>query len=102
MTYFFLADLGITLPSQTVLFYDSRSSLAIAKNLVFHERTKHIDMDCHFVHECIKARVLKALYVSTHDQQTNFFTKLLAPKTFTMFNSKLGIHSIYDLAYEGC
>ena len=44
-----LEDMGVTRSSPTVIHYDNRSAIQIAHNVVFHERTKHIEIDCHLV-----------------------------------------------------
>jgi hypothetical protein len=44
-----LQDLGVSTSSATHIYCDNRSAIQIARNDVFHERTKHIEIDCHLV-----------------------------------------------------
>ena len=48
-----LLSLGVQHPKSIPLFYDSQSVLHLAQNTLFHERTKHIEEDCHFVRDAI-------------------------------------------------
>lgn len=53
--------------SSTPVYCDSQSAIQIAHNDVFHERTKHIEIDCHFVRHHIRDHTLLLVHVNTKD-----------------------------------
>jgi hypothetical protein len=93
---YLLRDLHVQCTKLPVLFCDNQSALHIAANPVFHERTKHLDIDCHIVREKLHAGILKLLPVSSQDQLADFFTKPLLPQPFATLLSKLGLIDIYQ------
>ncbi|XP_019171516.1 PREDICTED: uncharacterized protein LOC109167067 [Ipomoea nil] len=85
-----LQDMQVTTTEPIIIFCDSKSAMAIAENHVFHERTKHIEIDCHVVRERIVQGLIKLLSVSSANQIADGFTKPLASSLFHTFVSKLG------------
>ena len=72
-----LKDLGVSTSSASPLYCDNQSAIHIAHNDVFHERTKHIKINCHFIHYHLVHGALKLISVSSKDQLADIFTKSL-------------------------
>ena len=59
------------------LVCDNQAALHIASNLVFHERTKHFEIDCHFIREKLVEGVIVTEFVNSNDQLADVFIKSL-------------------------
>ena len=70
-----LEDLGVSTSSAIPLYCDNQSAIYIAHNDAFHERTKHIEIDCHFIRYHLVHGALKLISVSSKDQLADIFTK---------------------------
>jgi hypothetical protein len=88
-------DLHVTTIKPPVLYCDNHSAIHIAANPVFHERTKHLEIDCHLVREKLHSGLMKLLPVPSKHQLADFFTKALLPQPFHLLLSKLGLLDIY-------
>ena len=63
---------------------------------MFHERTKHIEMDFHVVRDKVQEGIIHLLPVSSKEQVANILTKPLHPGPFNNLQSKLGMIDIYS------
>ncbi|GAA0150971.1 transmembrane signal receptor [Lithospermum erythrorhizon] len=90
-----LESIGVHHNKSMTLFCDSQSTLHIAQNLVFHERTKHIEVDCHYVRDAIQDGLIVTAHVSTKEQLTDIFTKALGKRKFLYLLCKLGISNLH-------
>ena len=88
-----LADMGAPQTTSTPIHYDNRSAIHIAHNDVFHERTKHIEIDCHFIRHHLQQSALHLLSVSSEDQLADVFTKSHPPGRLRDLVSKLKMAS---------
>lgn len=86
-----LSELGIPHKDPVTLHCDNQSALQIAKNPVFHERTKHIEVDCHFTRDKVLEGLLNLAYIPTHLQLADVLTKVLPSPQHKQILSKLGM-----------
>jgi hypothetical protein len=91
--HWLLADMGASQTTSTPIHCDNRSAIHIAHNDVFHERTKHIEIDCHFIRHHLQQSALHLLSVSSEDQLADVFTKSHPPGRLRDLVSKLKMAS---------
>ncbi|GKV11891.1 hypothetical protein SLEP1_g23109 [Rubroshorea leprosula] len=70
-----LEDMGVPQPPTTNLYCDNQSVMQIAHNNVFHERTKHIEVDCHFVHHYVAQGTIHLVFIGSAGHVADLFTK---------------------------
>ncbi|KAG7568260.1 Retrotransposon gag domain [Arabidopsis thaliana x Arabidopsis arenosa] len=91
-----LEDLHVPLADTIVLYCDNEAALHIAKNSVYHERTKHFQRDIHVVRERVAMGFLKTLHINTEHQLADVLTKPLTALQFNYLLSKMGLHHLYS------
>ncbi|CAL1409881.1 unnamed protein product [Linum trigynum] len=96
-----LAEMGINIPLPIDVYCDNRSAIHIAENPVFHERTKHIEIDCHVTRERLSSGMIKLQHVRTDDQLADLFTKGLTRYRLSYLLDKLGVFDMYSPTYGG-
>ena len=76
-----VGSLGLNLP-KPIIYYDSQSALSLTKNLVYHKRTKHIDVRLNFIRDEIEEKLFSIEKVATKDNPANVLTKPITTKKF--------------------
>lgn len=74
-----------------IIWCDNIGTTCLAMNPVFHSRTKHIEIDLHFIRDKILLQDFEVGYVPTHDQIANLFTKPLSYSRFHWLRIKLNV-----------
>ncbi|KAL6128852.1 hypothetical protein ACLB2K_072205 [Fragaria x ananassa] len=93
-----LRDLGIEHAALILLHCNNQAVMHIAANPIFHERTKHIEVDCHFIRNQVRSKLIETVNTRSCDQLADVFTKVLASAQFESLLSKLGSINSLDPA----
>ena len=92
---YLLKDMQVRNDREALLFCDSQAVLYVGSNLVFHERTKHIEIDYHVVSDKVLAKVIKLIHGRTQCQLADLLTKALSFNQFLELISKMGLINIH-------
>ena len=76
------------------IYEDNQGAIELAKNAKYHNRTKHINISHHFVHERIDSNEIQVIYCPTGDMNGDIMTKGLAKHSFEKLRNLLGVHDI--------
>jgi len=89
--HWLLVDMRVSFSHPTVICCENESSIQIAHNSVFHERTKHIEINCHLARHHLKYGTITLPFVSTFLQIADFFTKSRSISRFHLLVGKLSM-----------
>jgi len=88
-------DLHTNISGSFVVYCDNKSVICIAKNPTFYERTKHIEIDCHFVQTKLQEGLIHLILVSSSNKVVDMLIKPLHPRLFRDNLSKLNMKDIH-------
>ncbi|KAI5328239.1 hypothetical protein L3X38_027636 [Prunus dulcis] len=94
---FVLEDFGEEQATATTLLCDNTSAIAMSKNPVFHQRSKHIRRKFHFIRDAIQDGEIDLVYYKGEEQIADIFTKALSKDRFSYLRSLLGVKSASTL-----
>ena len=90
-----LEELRLSERDKITLYCDNKAAISIAQNPVQHDRTKHIEIDRHFIKEKLTDGVLSLVHVTSTEQLADVFTKGLNNKIYHNLICKLGMCDIF-------
>ena len=75
----------------TVIYYDIQSCIKLFENLVFHDRSKHIDIRYHHLRDCVLRQIMLLDYIPTEEQDVDILTKALPRCKFEFHRDKIEV-----------
>ncbi len=92
-----LDELGVKHPIAACLWCDNLEAKYLSANPIFHARTKHIEIDFHFVREQVSRKLLDIWFINTNDQLADGFTKALPVRQLNEFRRNLNLVPVLGL-----
>ena len=92
-----IGDLLGTKEASVKLLMDNKSAIALSKNPVHHDRSKHIDTKFHFIRECIEEGKVEVYHIGMADQLADIFTKALGRARFLELRRALGVDKVHQV-----
>ena len=96
-----LSELGIKSPRAGKIWCDNLGAKYLSANPVFHARTKHIEVDYHFVRERVSQKLLEIDFVSSGDQVADGFTKPLSTNLLEKLKANLNLTEKFKANLKG-
>ena len=93
-----LTELGFSVTNSPYLFCDNKSAIMLSSDSVLHERTKHIEVDIHFIRKKVRSGFITPSFVSSSAQTADMFTKSIGPSLLKSSLVKLGLVDIFASA----
>ena len=90
-----LSELGFPVVGSSTLFCDNTSAIMLSFDSVLHERTKHVEVDIHFIREKVQSGIIVPSFVSSSNQTADIFTKSVGPTLLQSSIGKLGLINIF-------
>src|SRR5579864_7908671 len=87
----FLREIGYNIDDQNIMYCDNQSAISLAHNSEHHARTKHIDIQYHFVRNCVEDGTLHLEYCPTEDMVADGLTKALGPERLRKLARMMGM-----------
>ena len=90
-----LTELKLFKCKPLMLYCDNKAAIDVANNPVHHDRTKHVEIDRHFIKEKLDGGIICLPNVKSASQVADILTKGLPEKLFSVFCSKMGLYNVY-------
>lgn len=90
-----LTEVGFPPDSTMNLFCDNKAAIDISHNPIQHDRTKHVEIDRHFIKQNLEEKIIQFPFVKSEDQLADILTKAVSSRNFNDSLDKLGVRDIY-------
>lgn len=92
--------MNIQLPVE--IYCDNISAISMAENPTQHDKSKHVEINRHFIQENIENKIIHLKHIPSNQQAADIFTKPISIQTFVSLVNKLGCTNIYTKLEEEC
>ena len=92
-----MTDLNVNNLTPVNLFCDNESAIKLALNPVFHDKTKHFEIDLHFIREKVEKRIVKLVKIESVHQNADLLTKSLISGQHNFLVDRLNMFDPFDI-----